>query len=67
MRQDQANWVRTESVMEYPILMNALELFAKTGFPLDRVTLKVGCEENVAHTILDEARKRAPAVTAPSW
>jgi nucleotide-binding universal stress UspA family protein len=42
--------------MESPILMNALELFAKTGFPLDRVTLEVGCEDNVAHTIIDEAR-----------
>lgn len=56
LRQDQATWVRTESVMESPILMNALELFAKTGFPLDRVTLEVGCEDNVAHTIIDEAR-----------
>jgi nucleotide-binding universal stress UspA family protein len=56
LRRDQVNWVRTESVMESPILMSALELFGKTGFPLDRVTLKVGCEDNVAHTILDEAR-----------
>lgn len=56
LRRDQVNWVRTESVMESPILMSALELFGKTGFPLDRVTLKVGYEDNVAHTILDEAR-----------
>ena len=64
LRQDQANWVRAERVMEYPKLMNALELLGKTGFPLDRMTVKVGCEDNVAHTILDGA---APAATAPSW
>lgn len=56
LRQDQAAWVRTESVMESPILMNALELFAKTGFPLDRVTLKFGHEDDIAHNILEEAR-----------
>ena len=55
-KQDQARWVRTESVVEYPILVKALELFGKTGFPLDRVTLKLGQEGDIAHTILDEAR-----------
>lgn len=56
LQQDQENWVRAESVMEYPILVNALELFGKTGFSLDRVTLKFGHEDDIAHTILDEAR-----------
>lgn len=56
LRRDQENWVRTESVMEYPILVTALELFGKTGFPLDRVTLKFGHEDDIAHNILDEAR-----------
>jgi nucleotide-binding universal stress UspA family protein len=54
--QDQARWVSAESVVEYPILVKALELFGKTGFPLDRVTLKFGHEGDIAHTILDEAR-----------
>ena len=36
--------------------MNALELFGKTGFPLDHVTLKFGHEDDIAHNILDEAR-----------
>jgi hypothetical protein len=54
--QDQENWVRAESVMEYPILVQALELFGKTGFPLDPVTLKSGHEDDIAQTILDEAR-----------
>ena len=56
LQQDQENWVHAESTMEYPILVHALELFGKTGFPLDRVTLKFGHEDDVAHTILNEAR-----------
>lgn len=56
LRQDQENWVRVETAIEYPILVNALDLFGKTGFPLDCVALKVGCEDSVAHMILDEAR-----------
>lgn len=56
LQHDQENWVREESVMEYPILVQALELFGKTGFPLDRVTLKFGHEDNIAQNILDEAR-----------
>ena len=56
LQQDQENWVRAESVMEYPVLVNALELFGKTGFPLDRVTMKFGHEDDIAHSILDEAR-----------
>ena len=56
LQQDQESWVRAESVMEYPILVQALELFGKTGFPLNRVTLKFGHEDDIAQTILDEAR-----------
>jgi nucleotide-binding universal stress UspA family protein len=56
LQQDQQNWVRMESVIEYPILVKALEALGKTGFPLDRVTLKFGHEDNIAHNILDEAR-----------
>ena len=37
-------------------MVTALELFGQTGFPLDRVTMKFGHEDDVAHTILDEAR-----------
>jgi nucleotide-binding universal stress UspA family protein len=56
LQQDQENWVRAEGVTEHPILVQAQELFGKTGFPLDRVTLKFGHEDDIAHTILDEAR-----------
>jgi Universal stress protein family len=33
LQHDQENWVREESVMEYPILVQALELCGKTGYP----------------------------------
>lgn len=56
LQRDQETWVRTESMIEYPILLKALEVFGKTGFPLDRVTLKFGHEDDIAHTILNEAR-----------
>jgi nucleotide-binding universal stress UspA family protein len=56
LRRDQEDWVRTESANEYPILVKALEVFGKTGFPLDHVTLKFGHADDVARTILDEAR-----------
>ena len=32
LQQDQENSVHVESMMEYPILVHALELFGKTGF-----------------------------------
>jgi nucleotide-binding universal stress UspA family protein len=56
LQQDQENRVRAERVMESPILVKALELLGQTGFPLDRVTLKFGHEDDIAHTLLDEAR-----------
>jgi nucleotide-binding universal stress UspA family protein len=56
LHQDQKNWVRAESEIESLILVKALELFGKTGFPLDHVTLKFGCEDDIAHNILAEAR-----------
>jgi hypothetical protein len=56
LRKDQEDWVRTESVIEYPILLKALEPLGQTGFPLDRVTLKFGHERDIADTIVDEAK-----------
>jgi len=56
LHQDQENWVRAESEIEAPILVKARELFGKTGFPLDHVTLKFGYEDDIAHNILSEAR-----------
>lgn len=56
LRKDQDNWVRAEGVIEYPILLKALESLGKTGFPIDRVTLKFGHERDIVGTIVDEAR-----------
>ena len=45
LRKQQEDWIESESLMEYPILENALEVLKRTGFPLDRVTLKFGYED----------------------
>lgn len=56
LQREQESWVRAETTIEYPILVNALGLLGKTGFPPDRVRLRFGHEDDVAHAILDEAR-----------
>ena len=42
--------------MDSPILVQALELFRKTEFPLDRATLEFGQKEATAQTILNDTR-----------
>ncbi len=56
LREEQEEWVKGESAVEYPILLKALEAIASTGFPIDRVTLKFGHEDDVGRNILEEAR-----------
>ena len=56
LRKKQEDWVRIESAIEYPILLQALQPLGQTGFPLDRVTLKFGHERDIADTIIDEAK-----------
>jgi nucleotide-binding universal stress UspA family protein len=56
LRTEQAEWVRAESAIEYPVFVKALEILKKTGFPVDRVTLKFGHEDDIAKNILEEAR-----------
>ena len=56
LRKDQEEWIRTEGVIEYPILVTAMERLGLTGFPLDHVTLKLGHERDIADSIMDEAR-----------
>ena len=46
-----------------PYLGDALELFGKTGFPLDRVALKFGHEDDIAILF---SMKPAPEVMGPS-
>jgi len=56
LRKDQQEWMHMEETLEYPILERALERFRDTGFPTDRVTLKLGYAGDVVDTILDEVR-----------
>lgn len=56
LRKEQEAWVKEEGTIEYPILLKALQGLGKTGFPIERVTLKFGHERDIADTILDEAR-----------
>lgn len=57
LQQDQEAWVRAESEVEQPILANALERLRKTGFPLHRVALSFGHDDDIAQEILNEARR----------
>lgn len=57
LQKDQAEWYRTEEEAECPILLQAREALATTGFPADRVTLKFGREDDVARNILEEAKE----------
>jgi nucleotide-binding universal stress UspA family protein len=56
LRKEQEDWIKSESLIEYPILAKALEVLEQTGFPLDRVRLKFGYVDDIAHSILEEAR-----------
>lgn len=56
LRKEQACWTLSESLMKYPILTDALEVLGRSGFPLDRVTLKFGYKDDIARNILEEAR-----------
>ena len=56
LRKDQEEWLRAEGTLEYPILITAMERLGQTGFPLDRVRLKVGHERDIADSIMDEAK-----------
>ncbi len=57
LQQEQEAWVRAESEIEQPILASALERLRKTGFPLDRVALSFGHNDDIAQEILHEARR----------
>lgn len=56
LKREQEDWIKSESLLEYPILGRAREALGRTGFPLDRVILKFRHEEDIARTILEEAR-----------
>ena len=56
LKKEQEDWIKSESLVEYPILLKALKVFGRTGFPLDRVTLKFGHEDDITRDILRESR-----------
>lgn len=56
LRKEQQEWMRTEETREYPILERALERLKETGFPAERVTLKLGYAGDLVDTLVDEVR-----------
>ncbi len=56
LRKDQQEWMHQEETLEYPILERALERLKETGFPTERVTLKLGYAGDLVDTVLDEVR-----------
>jgi nucleotide-binding universal stress UspA family protein len=56
LREEQRTWVKLESAAECPILEQACEALVRTGFAKGLVTLKFGREDDIAKTILEEAR-----------
>lgn len=56
LRDEQEVWLRKEGEAECHILKQACESLNQSGFDPGRVTLKFGHEDDVASTILDEAR-----------
>lgn len=56
LKQEQTAWIRSQQEAECPYLLRAREGLGKAGFPLDRVELKFGHEDDIAQNILEEAR-----------
>ena len=57
LRKDRKTWYRKEQKLESNILSKARQTLERTGFRASRIRLKFGYEEDVAGTILEEARK----------
>ncbi|HKT35955.1 MAG TPA: universal stress protein [Nitrospira sp.] len=57
LRKDQKYWYRKERKLECPTLSKARRALESMGFRASRIHLKFGYEEDVAGTILREARK----------
>lgn len=56
LRKEQDAWIRQEEESDCPLLIEARETLTQSGFDKNRVTLKIGHEEDVARNILEEAR-----------
>lgn len=56
LRNEQEAWIRKERESECHVLKQACETLAQVGFDMSRVAVKYGHGDNIARTILDEAR-----------
>ena len=56
LRKEQDAWIQQEEESDCPLLIQAREMLTGFGFDRNRVTLKIGHEEDVARNILEEAR-----------
>ncbi len=57
LKEDQEAWVKQEREAQCPILERACDMLVRAGFEKRRVALKFGHEDDIANTILEEARK----------
>jgi nucleotide-binding universal stress UspA family protein len=56
LRRQREDWFEAEERREYPIVARAQQILAETGFPAERIALKLGRQHEVRNAILDEAR-----------
>jgi nucleotide-binding universal stress UspA family protein len=55
LQKEQTEWIHAQQEAECPYLLKAREALGKAGFPLDRVELKFGHEDDIARSVLEEA------------
>ena len=56
LRNEQEAWIRKERESECHVLMQACEALAQFGFDMSHVAVKYGHDDNIARSILEEAR-----------
>lgn len=56
LRNEQEAWIQKERESECHVLKQAYETLARSGFDMNRVTVKYGHDDNIARNILEEAR-----------
>jgi nucleotide-binding universal stress UspA family protein len=55
LKKEQTEWIHSQQEAECPYLLRAREVLGKAAFPLHRVELKFGHEDDIARNILEEA------------
>ncbi|MGE3976559.1 MAG: universal stress protein [Nitrospira sp.] len=56
LRHEQDAWIQKERESECHVLQQACETLTRSGFDMNRVTVKYGHDDDIARNILDEAR-----------